>query len=94
MNKQLLHTFPQGEFAGWLYTKVADVCYDLLKYMEQYDRYLDHLKIVDVSTNPSLLEKKLSEGTVDSVDSNRKYTVQGPLQRSLSSVRESFITIC
>ena len=68
----IFFTKNQGAFAGWLFDKVAGDCYDLLKYMEQYERYLDHLKIVDVSNNPSVLEKKLSEGTVDSVDSNRK----------------------
>lgn len=60
----------QGEFAGWLFDKVAGVCYDLLDYLEQYERYIDNLKIVDVSLSQDFIEKNLSNfsnGTVDSI---------------------------
>ena len=57
----------QSDFSGWLFGKVAGVCYDLINYMEQYECYIDNLKIIDVSHNQDFIEKNLSSGTVNSV---------------------------
>ena len=37
--------------------------------MEQYERYIDNLKIIDVSPNPNFIEKNLSNFSSATVDS-------------------------
>jgi len=52
---------------------VSDVCYDLLDYMQQYHKYLDNLKIINVSSQQEFIDKKfsaLSDATVDSLSSD------------------------
>lgn len=47
--------------------------------MEQYERYMDNLKIIDVSPNPDYIEKKfsnVSNGTVDSIQRENSCKLQ------------------
>ena len=52
------------EFGGWLFDKVADVCYDMLDYLEQYQNYTKNLKVLNVSAIPE--RKQSAVGIADS----------------------------